>query len=353
MILLIHGTGDDDRKAENWMPWVAKIMELYGDMVMVIPGVASSQQDDLGAHAMQFMNKLAGARAGRPTQQSNDQGLMSVLRETGSELNQALNVMNGSEEDFIANLCQNKRKEGGSFTSGIKIRIAVASLCAVAYYRRKLTGSQRPIRIIGHSRGGCVAVGIHNVLTSYGIPCNKTLTLDPCHGVDKAVVGMAVGAVLATPLLALGPAAALAIPAAAAAGMTRGITRTKEYFHRIWAGRLVNLPCKKGVGKDWAGFAVYRPPISACGTAAVTNLPLLNRIKHGHMGKIQGLHGNERAKDEARTRLAARMNRMITQRRANARAHLREYFREFVEAGTSDYSDRMEIIGQLIPMLTT
>jgi hypothetical protein len=340
MILLIHGTGDDDEKAENWIPWVAKLMERYGELCLAIPGVASSEQDTLSVHAQGFLAKLVGPKAGHATVQSNNAGLMTALNRGGDELKMALNVMNGSEEDFILALVQGKRKEKGWKTSGIKIRVAVASLCAVAYYRRRPVAQQRPIRIIGHSRGGCVAVGVHNVLTSYGIPCDRTLTLDPCHGVDKRVIGGAVGTLV--PVLGN------------LVGAGIGAANIEDYYHKIWGGSLINIPCDKGVGSDWAGFAVYRPLIEAAagGNAHVTNLPKLMDIKHGHMGKIRALPGNEAAKNTERARLTRLMDGVVTLPFPDARTALRRFFRQFVKLGTGDYLDRMTIVGQVISTLT-
>ena len=68
MIILIHGTGDDNTKDENWIKWVGKVAARHGNLVLEIPGVASSEQDSIGTYVSQFMMKLPPAgTASRPT----------------------------------------------------------------------------------------------------------------------------------------------------------------------------------------------------------------------------------------------------------------------------------------------
>lgn len=319
MIILIHGTGDDNSKPENWISWVAQIMEKHGEMTLAIPGVASDEQNLLGVHVSQFFMKLGQGPVHRRTSEANIAkacpGLVRALRTAGGELARAINVPAGQEEKIANYLIANKREEGGVTTSGIKIRVALIGLCAVAYYRRCPPAQFQPIRIIGHSRGGSVAVGVHNLLSSYGIPCNYTLTLDPCHGLKKP-------------------------------------RNQKEYFHKIWAGSLINVPVVKGVGKNWAGFAVFRPPITTNnGVAHVTNHPKLKKIKHGHMGKLQSLPDGQKA--QMRAALTQGLKPLVDQKHPDARAHLNEFFVRGTRKGTPDYRDRVFIQSKVIEALTT
>ena len=58
MIILIHGTGDDDTKDENWIKWVGALMESKGEKVLVLPGVSSGQQGELYDRAHAFLSGL-------------------------------------------------------------------------------------------------------------------------------------------------------------------------------------------------------------------------------------------------------------------------------------------------------
>ena len=266
MFIFIHGTGDDDKKTENWMPWLATILELHGHCVLVLPGVASSDAPELRRKATAFMNSLFGPPAHIVAMNPGaDLGLVNAIQQAGGEITIALaGSVAGQEQNTIDNLCNNQRHEDGKYATGIKLRIAVGALCAFAHFRRR----GGTVKIIGHSRGGAAAVGLHNVLSLYSIPV-ETLTLDPCHGVKKFV--------------------------------------QKEYFHHVWAGTLTNIPCEQEVG-DTSFEYTFRPPITRHGTAAVTNYPKLRLIKHGHMGKLRSLAGNEIIKQAERWNMVTRLS---------------------------------------------
>jgi hypothetical protein len=185
MIILFHGTGDDCSKPENWMPSVGKIMrKWYGEVVLVVPGVASKQVSSLGSRVNGCLEDIA-----RATKRSNKQtttplgiaGLTAALAEaSGSNQEVPQDIRDGEEANLALDVIRRSRKEAFTSARGIKPRMSAAACSAIRYYRQ---GGERPIRIIGRSRGGAAAVGCHNIITSYGVPCNYTLTLDPCHGV--------------------------------------------------------------------------------------------------------------------------------------------------------------------------
>ncbi len=265
MFIFIHGTGDDDKKAENWMPWLADILEAHGHDVLVLPGVASSDAYELRRHATAFLNSLFGPITHIIVMKPGaDPGLINAINQAAGEITIALaGLASGQEQITINNLCNNQRHEDGKYAAGIKLRIAVGALCAFAHYRR----NGGTVKIIGHSRGGAAAVGLHNVLSLYSVPV-ETLTLDPCHGVKKL--------------------------------------SQKEYFHHVWEGTLINIPCEQEVG-DTSFEYTFRPPITRHGTAAVTNYPKLRLIKHGHMGKFRSFAGNETLKQAERLNLAKQL----------------------------------------------
>jgi len=316
MIIFIHGTGDDSSKAENWMPWAAKVMERYGETTLVLPGVASSESNQIARYAQAFFLKIRTMNGRNPTPQNQNFPLLrAALNEAGgSEVLPALNVRPGEEEAFITHFAMNQREESDSYATGIKLRMAVGALCAVAYYRR--CPNPRPLRIIGHSRGGSVAVGLHNMLTGYGIVSRRTLTLDPCHGVKKP--------------------------------------SHKDYFHKIWDGQLFNIPCVKEVGDVKLISYTFRPAIAVGrgGGAVVANHPKLKVIKHGHMGKMQALPGDEANKRLLRQAIAPAIDRVCGQAFLNAQEHLNEVFTRGTLRG-SDYQDKVFIQAKVIETLTT
>lgn len=339
MILLFHGTGDHNGKDENWMKWVAEIMRHHGETVICVAGVASDQQDEIYRELLPLYTNLQLPSV-NPTPRVANASLHAALESAGGELVRALQVNANGEEQASSDLILHKRQEKGPTTSGIKIRVALASLAALAYWRRTPSHNRRPIRIIGHSRGGCVAIGVHNVLTYFGIPCDRTLTLDPCHGINKdlglRIMLSLMGAIPVMPF----------IPSI-----------QKSYFHKVWGGTLQNIPARKGVGKDWAGFAVYRPPITVGhgGVANVTNHPTMQRVKHGHMGKLQRLNGNEAAKNQRRQELREMFQDIVDAPgliAGNAQAHLNKFF-NLSTTRDSDYQEKLFIQSKVIEILTT
>ncbi len=277
MIILLHGTGDDSSKAEHWIPYVADIMKSYGESVLVVAGCGTGVMDEnahdegqskIAPEALAFIaslkesgcsntNKSLGVNANN----FRCQGLIDALNAAGGDqfpLTAMVHV--GQEEILIERLKKEKKADGPKVGTGIKYRAAIASICAIAYKRR--IKDLRPIRIIGHSRGGSTAVAIHNILTYHGYICS-TLTLDPCHGKAKFF--------------------------------------EKDYYKKIWAGELVNLPCNKNVAQDWfPDFLMCRPPITLGSDfnagAVIRQYIRLMHIKHGHMGKLKDFKKDKEGK---------------------------------------------------------
>lgn len=290
MIILLHGTGDDDTKSENWMRWIGEIARKHGELALVLPGVASGQYKEVGDRALLFLTALERRPAtgrgqlagGMPESVTRSLRAVSALRAV-------LDVRNGQEADRIRALAEeNQPTEYKVLAQGIRLRVAIAGLCALAYYRH--CGRDGPIRIIGHSRGGAAAVGIHNLLSHYKILCDRTLTLDPCHGI------------------------------------THGPFPQMTFFHRIGAGTLVNLPCKKPVGHS--PDITFRPPITDldAGHATITNHQKLQHIKHGHMGKTHSLNGDSASKNRQRRSLEVNLNVLVKEDHNNLQAHLTRFF---------------------------
>lgn len=340
MIILLHGTGDDDSKAENWMPWVAKIMEKHGEKALTIPGVASEQYRQVGANALAFLTKVGNANQGRAANHGHGVAAhIAALNDAGDgEYRTVSRVAPGQERTVLDGLIRNQQGEVERSAHGIKFRAAVAALCALYYYRRTPNNQLRPIRIIGHSRGGATAVALHNILTYYGIPCTHTLTLDPCHGLGKVNKGAMIGSIV--------PLVGTAIGALIGAAVGE-----KDYYSQIWEGQIHNIPCKKEVGNLKVTYT-YRPPITvgAGGHAVVANHdPKLPHIKHGHMGKLVGLAEDEKAAK----RRSMTVNQQILVDRAfpTTFAHLTDFFRRFVPQD-ADYADRTVITNAVVMVLT-
>jgi len=266
MIILIHGTGDDDSKDENWIKWVAELKRAKGESVLVLPGVGSGQQTDLFDRSWAFMDGLLEGGAlrnnrGREVMTVPDD-LLTSLRTAGASADNEIRPLLsapahfhvlGTYQGLMDQVARAQRPEGGTDAIGIKTRAAFAALCGKAYWQSCPADLLQPIRIIGHSRGGSAAIAAHNLLRYFGIKSVETLTLDPCHGVKK------VGA--------------------------------KDYTHTVWSGRVTNIPVVKevGTGSTWF-FYTSRPPISigagADAGTSVQNLNQLTTIEHGHMGKL-------------------------------------------------------------------
>jgi hypothetical protein len=306
MIILFHGTGDDDSKVDNWMRWVADIMRPETP-VLTVNGVASKLG---GVEGPSFMSRFQSGPAALSVQARNHQeavnsffGSMHLHRAKGTGGLGATRIMppptatpradlagltaalaacgtkdftstipSGQEQQVALDTIKKMRGETFASAIGIKPRMTYAAACALAYYR---AGGSHPIRIIGHSRGGSTAIGTHNLLTYYGVPCEYTLSLDPCHGMNAEVLHLWLS------------------------------HNQKEYYTKIWGGTVTNIGATKGVGADWAGrnylgsepnraFALdgtRRPDITlgagCLDSARVYNLDKrLKEVKHGHMGKF-------------------------------------------------------------------
>jgi hypothetical protein len=336
MIILMHGTGDDDSKAENWMRWVAEIMERNGRLTLTVPGVNSGEWSEVCANALLCLEQLEGMCFGvleRPRfipPNAAPAALKQAIKRAdgytpGTELNEAVLGLESKKLPFtyirskLGWLAQRQRYESQSWATGIKLRVAAAALCAAIYYRR--APNPQSIRIVGHSRGGATAIALHNLLTLYGIPCNHTLTLDPCHG--QKIIG-----------------------------------KGEDYYIKVWSGNVYNIPVVKEVGNmnftNAFGGYTRRPPITVGdgGNATVTNYaPKLPTIKHGHMGKLQSLP--EANKEAARARLQSLIQRLVNRQYSSVKAHLQALFNSYVVHNSADYADRKIITDQVVKTLTS
>ena len=248
MIVLLHGTGDDNTKPEQWMQWTQKLLEIHGEKVLNLPGIGSPEYNTIGDISKAFVSSLTNRRypgfsiAGFS---AADPKLKAAISKAGKEMMEVTRVSPFQEEAAMERMCaeDKKRRMGkdGWLAEGIKLRAALGTLCAMAYYHR--TPAARPLRIIGHSRGGSAAMALHNLLCAMGFPIQQTLLLDPVHGIRKPV--------------------------------------HKDYYTTVYQGNVTNLPAK--VKK-----AVFSDQIIKLGSpsANLTNLPKLKKLKHGHMGKF-------------------------------------------------------------------
>ena len=328
---MLHGTGDDDKKSENWMRWIPDIAQQHNDMALVLPGVASSQAEDVGQRGIDFLARLkttmgsnAPARRGLTKDTAHDGLLAAITEAGGNELPPCTQTEFASgtstiatTERFLDPIIANARPEKQRSALGIKYRIAVAG-AVVACYVRTLP-SARPIRIIGHSRGGAAAVGLHNLLTLWNINCSRTLTLDPCHGQD--IVGNA-----------------------------------KDYYTKVWKGTLRNIPCESNVGDSMFDLT-RRPPIAAGGNADVTNEDKLPNIKHGHMGKMSSTHttrfslkSTSTQKREQREAIATQAQQDIDADFATLKQHLEAFFDH--NLADPDLADKRHICTAVVTTLT-
>ena len=269
MLILLHGSGDDDLKPEDWMPLVAAIMEFYGDLALVLPGVGSEDRGNAKAKGIEFIQRLkrVWTRLGSPGAgrlQCRDSGSLHDAL-SGDNLD-TLRSFRGSlnftkAEELINSLEQGSEKlifgKGDSWSgNGIKFRAAIASFCAILYEGYLPAEHRTPLRIVGHSRGGSAAISTHNLCNYWGL-VPRTLTLDPCHGVIS-------------------------------------LRDNKLHWHTVWGGTVYNIPAVKQVA-DMPQGATKRPPISvhSDGNAQVTNHTKLPDIKHGHMGKFRSFTDSE------------------------------------------------------------
>jgi hypothetical protein len=265
MIILFHGTGDDDTKDEHWMFWVAAVCRLHGEQVLVIPGVASKQIGEIEARCLEFLARLPRVARRNVTKTLTNLRVTAAISAAGEELEAATRVQHLGEEDTIRAMCSKKGRLGSNVASsqGIKLRAAVAGLCAIAYTRRM--ANPQPIRIIGHSRGGSAALASHNLLCAMDITCNHTLLLDPVHG-RKKLFGM-----------------------------------HKDYYHIVYAGCVTNLPTRNR-NSTFADVPVTAA-IGLDPAPYVRSLTAFTEMKHGHMGKFRAF---EDKKAQAAQRLQIR-----------------------------------------------
>jgi hypothetical protein len=286
MLILLHGSGDDDTKPENWMPTVAALMDFHGDLALTLPGVGSGDRSNLKRYAKTFIRRvkskwerLGSPAAGRFTADPAD-SLTSALSagDNLTTLRDFRGKLNFSQaEDFVDSLAQKDEtgllgmdQLGGN---GIKLRAGVAAFCAIIYHGYIPEEHATPLRIVGHSRGGSAAISTHNLLSYWGMT-PTTLTLDPCHGAKSA-------------------------------------RANKLHWHTVWTGTVYNIPVVKEVA-DMPKGSTKRPPITAHtdGDATVTNhSPKLPTIKHGHMGKLRSFSGS--TKESGRAAMKASMDRFL------------------------------------------
>ena len=138
MIILFHGTGDDDSKDENWMKWVTILMRHAGESVLCLPGVGSGQQEAACAFGQSFLEALAGEGNARNVIAPMDipDGLRASLDAAASDNSELHPVIKGTWRtpmDEMEAIHAAQRAEGGTNAIGIKTRAAVAAVCARAY----------------------------------------------------------------------------------------------------------------------------------------------------------------------------------------------------------------------------
>jgi hypothetical protein len=257
MIILLHGTGDDDEKTENWMRWVGQIAEEGGEHVLVLPGVGSSQAETLAQRAHDFIFRLQcleghRERRGAPSGFAVPQGLTEAIEQAASARSELRPLLRGrfdSADEQIDAVNEVTRGESIKLAIGIKTRAALATICARRYF--ELAENPTTIRIVGHSRGGAAAIATLNVLRYFGHADVRVVALDPCHGLKK------LGA--------------------------------KPYTHVVYSGTVVNLPAVKEVA-NYAIPYTLRQRITlgdgADASARVVNDEPLESIEHGFMGKL-------------------------------------------------------------------
>lgn len=276
MIVLLHGSGDDTTKHENWMNLIKTVLDPH-ELVLILPGVGSGEKDKIFDFAYDFLSKL-GIQKGIPNptikrKVENKRPIPAGLRQDLIAASSArsefepLVMGNAMTADPITALAMIERQvgvrrlaeskiafagpESGLTAVGIKSRAAIVAICAQAYHHY-FAGEPKQIRIIGHSRGGSAAIAAQNLLRLFGIHDVRTLALDPCHGIKK------VGA--------------------------------KNYTHKVYSGIVVSIPARKEVGGTSLLGGTLRQPITkgvgADQDTIVFNHPILKDIEHGHMGKL-------------------------------------------------------------------
>ena len=314
MLVLLHGSGDDDSKPENWMPHVAAMMQFHGDLALVLPGVGSEAHAEAKDKGIDFCRRLKvrWERAGRPATKAlacTPSGTLHDALSAGVNL-EALRGFRGSLDfdtaaELIASLDQKEESSWAMSGNGIKFRATVAGICAILYEGYLPDDENKvPLRIVGHSRGGCAAITAHNLCTYWGLT-PRTLVLDPCHGVVS-------------------------------------LRENKLHWHNVWGGNVVNIPVMKNVG-DARFDVTKRLPVTAHpdGNATVTNHDKLPDIKHGHMGKLKNFSDAE--KTAGRADLQGRIHPFLVNvaRQAQKKAETpRNHLQSFYETFATSTPDR-------------
>ena len=310
MIVLLHGTGDDNTKPEQWMQWAQKVLEFHGEKVLNLPGIGSPQYDTIGEISKEFIAGLGTRRNpgfSLPGFQAADPKLKAAISGAGKEMLEVTRVNPFQEEAAVAHMASmdKKRRMGpdGKLAEGIKLRAALGALCSMAYYYR--TPTPRPLRVIGHSRGASAAMALHNLLCAMGFSVEKTLLLDPVHGIRKPV--------------------------------------HKDYYKTVFQGTVTNLPAKiKSVT-----FADQ--PIVAGGPGAnLTIHPKLQKLKHGHMGKF--LAYKEENKKSGRAELKKRLEGYTQRLSRNETAH-KSLHGLFRTANPNPNHDQQILFGEIFSTL--
>ena len=281
MIVLLHGTGDDNTKPEQWMQWAQKVLEFHGEKVLNLPGIGSPQYDTIGEISRTFIAALGTRRNpgfSLSGFQAADPKLKAAISGAGREILEVARLTPFQEEAAVERMASDdkKRRMGadGKLAEGIKLRAALGALCSMAYYHR--TPDARPLRVIGHSRGASAAMALHNLLCVMGFRVEKTLLLDPVHGIRKPV--------------------------------------HKDYYKTVFQGTVTNLPAKI----KSATFADQ--PITSGGPAAnLTVYPKLQKLKHGHMGKF--LAFKEENKKTGRADIKQRLEGYVQRLNVNETVH--------------------------------
>ena len=268
------------KKFDNWMRPLADALHFKGMPTLVIPGVANGQQ------AYQpVCNAFITSQTGTGTPPAGcdaaiKRSLRASLLEAGKEIKHVVEHFDSSkpvaeggniqiDDDAQIALPSDDEQaesraimdsfsdgpEDGKKAYGIKGRAAMGALAGLAYWRHTPPASRQAcIKIIGHSRGGCSAIGAHNLISYFGIPV-KTITLDPCHGANRSYWFVSGGG----------------------AG--------RNYWYTVHAGKVVNMPAVRGVA-DMAPKYFERPEITQAGTSTVINQQPFTATAHGHLDKF-------------------------------------------------------------------
>lgn len=278
MIILFHGTGDDDTKIDNWMRWVAELCIHHGETVLVLPGVASSEYgqlfDKVQHYLARFKRNHPHLRRKVDTSRQTPPGLLQDITAAASEASEFRPLMGTKHQavlqaDLLIKAIRDSQSrhhrttEKGTSAIGIKTRAALAAISAHHYYTH-CTHEPATIRLIGHSRGGAAAIAAHNLLRWYGISNVRTVVLDACHGLAKLTA--------------------------------------KRYTHVVYSGTVVSLPAVREVflnDKWYGGLRYTNRQLITLGQghdvdAIAYNHAKLSTVFHGHMGKLYYERGDQR-----------------------------------------------------------